>query len=70
MEFLHEDKERFLDAINVTIYQTGLSAEATEKDSFHQWNPDLNLLLLSSNKLKSLHLFASAVVLPFLILCL
>ncbi len=34
MEFLHEDKERFLDAINLTIYQTGISAEAVEKDYY------------------------------------
>ena len=34
MEYLHNDKERFLEAINLVVYQTGISAEAVEKDYY------------------------------------
>lgn len=34
MEYLHNHKERFLEAINLVVYQTGISAEAVEKDYY------------------------------------
>ena len=34
MVYLHKDKERFFEAINLVVYQTGLSAEAVEKDYY------------------------------------
>lgn len=34
MEYLHKDKERFREAIDLVVYQTGISAEAVEKDYY------------------------------------
>lgn len=34
MEYLHNDKERFREAINLAVYQTGISSEAVEKDYY------------------------------------
>ena len=34
MAFLHNDKEQFSDAINLTAYQTGVMAQAVEKDYY------------------------------------
>lgn len=34
MVFLHNDKEQFSDAINLTAYQTGVMAQAVEKDYY------------------------------------
>lgn len=34
MSFLHNDKEQFSDAINLTAYQTGVMAQAVEKDYY------------------------------------
>lgn len=34
MEFLHKDREQFLEAINLTEYQTGIMAQAIEKDYY------------------------------------
>ncbi|WP_373213459.1 nucleotidyl transferase AbiEii/AbiGii toxin family protein [Ruminococcus sp. 5_1_39BFAA] len=34
MEYLHNDRERFFEAINLVVYQTGISAEAVEKDYY------------------------------------
>lgn len=34
MEYLHNDKERFREAIDLVVYQTGISAEAVEKDYY------------------------------------
>lgn len=34
MEFLHNDRERFFEAINLTEHQTGIIAQAIEKDYF------------------------------------
>ena len=34
MESLHNDKERFREAINLAVYQTGISSEAVEKDYY------------------------------------
>lgn len=34
MAFLHNDKEQFSDAINLTAYQTGIMAQAVEKDYY------------------------------------
>ncbi|MDY4969033.1 MAG: nucleotidyl transferase AbiEii/AbiGii toxin family protein [Lachnospiraceae bacterium] len=34
MEYLHNDKERFREAIDLAVYQTGISAEAAEKDYY------------------------------------
>lgn len=34
MEYLHNDKERFLEAINLVVYQEGIAAEAVEKDYY------------------------------------
>ena len=32
MEFLHNDRERFSEVINLASYQTGIMASAVEKD--------------------------------------
>lgn len=34
MEFLHKDRQLFRESIDVTVYQTGISAEAVEKDYY------------------------------------
>ena len=34
MEFLHKDREQFLEAINLTEHQTGIIAQAIEKDYY------------------------------------
>ena len=34
MEYLHNDKERFQEAVDLVVYQTGISAEAVEKDYY------------------------------------
>ena len=34
MEFLHKDREQFLEAINLTEYQTGIIAQIIEKDYY------------------------------------
>ena len=34
MEFLHKDREQFLEAINLTEHQTGIMAQAVEKDYY------------------------------------
>lgn len=34
MEYLHNDKERFRETIDLVVYQTGISAEAVEKDYY------------------------------------
>ena len=34
MEYLHNDKERFREAVDLVVYQTGISAEAVEKDYY------------------------------------
>ena len=34
MEFLHKDREQFLEAINLTEHQTGIMAQAIEKDYY------------------------------------
>ena len=34
MAFLHNDKEQFSDAINLTAYQTGVMAQAVEKNYY------------------------------------
>ena len=34
MEFLHKDREQFLEAINLTEHQTGILAQAVEKDYY------------------------------------
>ena len=34
MEYLHNDKEKFREAIDLVVYQTGISAEAVEKDYY------------------------------------
>lgn len=34
MEFLHKDKQLFRESIDVTVYQTGISAPAVEKDYY------------------------------------
>lgn len=34
MEYLHEDKKRFREAVDLTAYQTGAAPEAIEKDYY------------------------------------
>ena len=34
MEYLHKDKERFKEAIDLTVYRTGLAPEVVEKDYY------------------------------------
>ena len=34
MEYLHNDREQFLEAINLVVYRTGISPEAVEKDYY------------------------------------
>ena len=34
MEFLHKDREQFLEAINLAEHQTGVIAQAIEKDYY------------------------------------
>lgn len=34
MEFLHKDRDQFLEAINLTEHQTGIIAQAIEKDYY------------------------------------
>ena len=34
MAFLHNDKEQFAEAIHLTAYQTGIMAQAIEKDYY------------------------------------
>ena len=34
MEFLHNDRKQFLEAVNLTEYQTGIVAQAIEKDYY------------------------------------
>lgn len=34
MGYLHEDKEQFIESINLTTYQSGTMAQAIEKDYY------------------------------------
>lgn len=38
MAYLHEDRNQFLEAINLTVFKTGMEPEVIEKDYYMKGN--------------------------------